>query len=106
MPEYRTPDEEQAQEQHEVRVHAVLDQAVRDGASLVAAMALDEPADVVELWIDRLWDGLRDNLVDGRPDRCGMRQDDRLKAIVLLLTDRMRDEGLAIVRSVMEVGDA
>lgn len=53
--------------------------------------------DVVERWTNRLWDGLRDNLLDDRPDEAGIRVDDRLAAIVLLLEQRMSDEAVTMV---------
>lgn len=94
MPEYRTPEEAQAQQAREARVRAVLDQAVADGVSCLVAIALGEPAGVVELWIDRFWDGLRDNLSDQHPDRIlgdgsSAPEEDRLTAISLLLADRI-----------------
>lgn len=83
MPEYRTSEEDRAQLEREVQIRVVLDQAVTDGASLLAAMELAEAPDVVEMWIDRLWDGLRDSLDD----------EARLEAIVLLLRDRIGAAG-------------
>jgi hypothetical protein len=107
--EYRTPAEQAAQAEHEERVRAVLDQAVRDGGSMFAAMALGEPKGVVEMWIDRLWDGLRDNLSDdlppAHPELTDRPDEDRLYAIVLLLTDRMNAEAEVVLRSICEVGE-
>jgi hypothetical protein len=97
---YRRPDEEQAQSQHEAEVREVLDQAVHDGASCMTAMLLGEPADVVNRWSDAVWDGLRDNLSDDRPSRAGQKIEDRLTAIVMLLTDRMRAEAAEILAGV------
>jgi len=102
---YRTPDEVRAQHKHDTYVRGVLDQAVRDGASLVVAMLLDEPAEVVERWINALWDGLRDGLADER-DRVGhhrLRMEDRLTAIVLLLHDRIQAEATQVLRAVRNV---
>lgn len=102
MPEYRTPEEDQDQLEHQARVRAVLDQAVRDGASLMAAMDLDEPPQVVERWINAVWDGLRKSLSDNHPRQAGARQEDRLMAIVLLLTGRMSDEADAILHGIRD----
>jgi hypothetical protein len=101
--EYRTPDQEAAQQQEADRIAKVLEQAVRDGTSLVAAMALGEPPDVVERWVDAVWNGLRDGLSDDRTDRNGLRQEDRLMAIVMLLNQRMHYDAHTILRSVREV---
>jgi hypothetical protein len=92
MNEYRRPDEWQAQTDHEDRVRAVLDRAVHDGASLLAAMDLGEEATVVESWVNALWNGLRDNLSDERQEVAGLLQEDRLTAIGMLLYDRMNAE--------------
>lgn len=93
MSAYRTPDEDRAQTEHESRVQAVLDQATKDGTMLYAAMLLGEDQDVVEKWTDRLWDGLRDGLSDFHEPEIidGSRhdQEDRLTAIVMLLTPRI-----------------
>ena len=91
MGDYRTPDEQLVAAAHRARVQLVLDQALTDGTSLMVAIELDEPADVVERWIDRFWDGLRDQLTD----------EDRLVAIEILLYRRIckeRDRVLAGVR--------
>lgn len=107
MPEYRTSAEWDAQTKQENRVRAVLDQAVRDGGSMLAAMALGEPQDVVELWVDRLWNGLRDNLSDHRPapnpELRDRPDEDRLCAIALLLTERMNAESDPLLREINEV---
>jgi hypothetical protein len=102
MAEYRRPEEEQAQDEHGAEVREVLERAVHDGASLIVAMDLDEPSDVVDGWVDALWNGLRDNLSDERPARAGLRTEDRLAAIVMLLQDRMQAEADTILRSVRE----
>lgn len=101
MPEYRTPDEEQAQAAHEQRVQAVIEQAVADGVSCSIAITLGEPADVVELWTDRFWDGLRDRLSDDHPVPPGsnlMADEDRLTAVALLLRERIQAEAAQILR--------
>lgn len=102
MTEYRTPKEDRDQLKHEARVRAVLDQAVRDGASLMAAMDLDEPPQVVERWINAVWNGLRKSLSDNHPGQAGARQEDRLMAIVVLLSERMSDEADAIMRGLRD----
>lgn len=102
MSHYRRPDEWQAQSQHEARVRAVLDQAVHDGASLLAAMDLGEEATVVERWVNALWNGLRAGLSDERPGRAGLHMEDRLTAIVMLLHARMDDEADELLRAVEE----
>jgi hypothetical protein len=75
MGDYRTPAQEAEDAQHRARIQPILNQARDNGASLFAAMELGEPAEVVETWVDRLWDGLRDQLND----------EDRLLAIVMLI---------------------
>jgi hypothetical protein len=95
MNEYRSPEEDMANAALYNRIRLVLDQAVHDGASMMAAMELDEPAAVVEMWIDRLWDGLRDALTD---DEYG--DEERLTAIMLLLTERMQIEAGAVLHGV------
>jgi hypothetical protein len=102
MAEYRTPDEEQQTEAHRDRVQRVLDQAARNAASLLAAMKLGEPPEVVDMWVDRLWDGLRDSLSDDHPDGRGtLRADeDRLLAIVMLLERAADRESDAVIAAV------
>lgn len=105
MSDYREPEEWQATYTEDARIEAVLDQAVRDGVSLRMAMRLREPAEVVERWVDALWDGLRGNLIDDRPDDgTGMYRDDRLRAIILLLTDRIDRDARAGLDALREVG--
>jgi hypothetical protein len=108
MAEYRTPEEEQAQGQHDARVRAVLDKAVHDGASCMVAMTLGESPEVVERWIDAIWDGLREALSDDRPSLAGgsLRQEDRLAAIVLLLDERMTAEATAVLAGLRNAGGA
>lgn len=100
--DYRTPDEEHATAEHDARVQAVLDQAVHDGVSLRMAVILGEPAQVVEQWIDRLWDGLREGLSEEPGDHPTLIQEDRLRAIVLLLQDRMEAGARALLAEVTE----
>ena len=105
MSDYRTPEEWQATHDDDTRIQAVLDQAVADGVSLMMAMHLDEPKEVVDHWVDALWDGLRDNLLDDRPeDGSGLRRDDRLRAIILLLHDRISRDARAGLEALNEVG--
>ncbi len=105
-PEYRTPEEEQAQAEHDARVRAVLDKAVHDGASLKVAMILGESPEVVERWVCTLWDGLRDALSDDRPNLGSLRLEDRLTAIVLLLDDRVTAEAIDILAGLRKAGGA
>lgn len=95
MPEYRTPDEDRTQDATVARIRVVLDQAVLDGASCMVAMALGEPADVAERWIDATWNGLR----------AGLAGDDPLQAILLLLDERMRCAAVDILRPIEEAHD-
>ena len=99
MSEHRTPDETA---ERDARIKAVLDQAVRDGGLLMAAVDLGEPQDVVDLWIERLYGGLR-SLVDETDD--GICPDERLRAIVLLLTERINTEKASIIRQIKQVAE-
>lgn len=74
----RTPAEQEANADLDTYVAGVLDLAVADYASWLAADHLDEPPEVCERWIDTLWDNLR--------TRLGGEQ--RLRAILLLLESR------------------
>ncbi len=105
MNEYRTPEEQQQQAEREARVRGVLDQAVHNGASLVAAMAYGGAPEVVERWCDALWDGLRDGLTDRppAPGELASAGEDRLTAIVLLLEDRIEAERVRIMAPAPEV---
>jgi hypothetical protein len=98
-PEYRTPDEVQFTDDQEARIRAVLDQAVHDGASCKLAMMFGDEPDVVERWVDAVWNGLRDGLADDQ-DHPTLRAEDRLAAIVLLLDQRMDAEVASVLRSV------
>lgn len=107
MPEYRTPEEDRAQDELNARIELILDQAVRDGASYMVAAELGEPENVVELWIDRIWNGLRDGLSDRHPQQAGMRlkpDEDRLAAIVFLLQERMTEESQRILTGLRSSG--
>jgi vacuolar-type H+-ATPase subunit E/Vma4 len=75
MNAYRTPEERAEQYRRRTRIQAILDQARTDATSLLAAMELNESPEVVETWINRLWNRLRDHL-DG---------ESRLQAIVMLI---------------------
>ena len=105
MSEHRTPDETT---QRDDRIKAVLDQAVRDGGSLMAAVDLGEDQRVINLWIDRLYDGLRNSLIDDVDDDQAdgnLRGDERLRAIVLLLTERIGAEAASIVRQIKQAAE-
>jgi hypothetical protein len=90
VPEYRNPEEQRQSALRRARVQAAVDRAVANSTSLLAAMALGEPPEVVERWINALWDGLRDDLDP----------EDRLQAIVLLIESRSQ----AAAAKVIEVG--
>jgi hypothetical protein len=99
QPDHRTPDENMAEAAHRARVQLVLDQAVVDGTSLLTAITLGEPADVIERWVNTLWDGLRDGLSDDHPDDPDSllrAAEDRLLAIVLLLEPVIQAKALAV----------
>ena len=105
MSEHRTPDETT---QCDDRIKAVLDQAVKDGGSLMAAVDLREDQRVIDMWIDRLYDGLRNSLIDDVDDDQAdgnLRGDERLRAIVLLLTDRIYAESASILRQIRQVAE-
>ena len=105
MSEHRTPDETT---QRDDRIKAVLEQAVKDGGSLMAAVDLGEDQRVIDLWIDRLYDGLRNSLIDDVDDDQAdgnLRGDERLRAIVLLLTERIGAEAASIVRQIKQVAE-
>lgn len=105
MTEYRSPEQHRASLEQDARIQAAFKQAITDGGSLMAAIQLGEPADVVEMWIDRLYDGLRANLSDDRPPVADLLQEDRLAAIVLLLTDRIAAESRSILRQIKQVAE-
>jgi hypothetical protein len=88
----RTPEEIEANEAARTAVEAVLEQAHRDLTSWNVAEALDESPTVCEAWLDRLWNGLRDNLS----------AEQRLEAIVLLLEPRAIAEANQILDKVGE----
>jgi hypothetical protein len=93
MNDYRTPEQRQASAEQDARVRKVLDQAVRDGASCMVAIKLGEPREVVERWLNASWNGLRDGLRDDAITHLSLRLgEDRLLAIVMLLSDRMQAE--------------
>lgn len=106
MNEYRTPEEEQQQTEDYARIRAILDQVVHAGASCKVAMVLGESPEVVERWVNVVWDGMRDNLTDRRDGPGTLTGEDRLTAILMLLEDRMTDEAVSILRGMREVGDA
>jgi hypothetical protein len=106
MSEYRTPEEDRLNREARERIEAVLEKAVHDGASLKVAMILHSDADVVEEWVQRLYDGLRESLSDDNPLSDGLLQEDRLAAITMLLEDRMNAEARSILRGMREAGDA
>lgn len=60
--DYRTPEEIAEDNREWLHIRSVLADAAEAGASLYAAMRLGEPQDVIELWTDRMWNGVRDSL--------------------------------------------
>jgi hypothetical protein len=99
--EYRTPEERQACDEQNARIREVLDQAIRDGASCIIAMTLDEPRAVVEHWTDAVWDGLRDGL-SGDAEHPRLRGEDPLVAVALLLDERMQAEAAMVLRGMRD----
>jgi len=73
--DYRPADEIAMMQAADARIETVLDETLASITSLQTAMELDEPGDVIELWTDRIWNGLRERL---DPEQ-------RLRAIILLL---------------------
>jgi hypothetical protein len=71
----RTPEELVSQALDEAYVEHVLAQAVENYASWKYAEVNNFDPDACELWIDKVWDELRDNLDD----------EQRLRAILLLI---------------------
>ncbi|MEV6633918.1 hypothetical protein AB0M54_24520 [Actinoplanes sp. NPDC051470] len=110
MSAYRTPDEDLAQAAHRARIRLILDRVIHDGAMCMVAIKLDESQATVDQWTDSVWNVLRDELIDDRPDEQygtgrSLRIDDRLAAIVMLLEEPMQAEArrtLAGLRAVAE----
>lgn len=91
---YRTPAEQAEEAARDAQVKKVLDRATLDGASLLVAMNSGETPEVVERWVDQLWDNLRAGLVaDERPGHC-----ERLHAIVLLLERGISEAAARLTR--------
>lgn len=99
MTEYRTSAEEQAQDAQDVHVRLVLDRAVQDAVSCNVAMMLGEPPEVVDRWVDTVWDNARCGLVDGY-QAAGLRMDDRLRAVFMLLQPQIDAEVNRIMDSI------
>jgi hypothetical protein len=93
--DYRSEREMAKSEEIDAYCTQVMAEAVDAGGHLIAAMRLDEPQDVIELWTDKVWNGLRDRL-DG---------EERLHAIVILLGERMDEEARRVAGSVPLDGD-
>jgi hypothetical protein len=101
---YYTPDEQGAVDIHRMRVRAVIAEARENATGIFMAMMLGEEHDVVSAWVDRLWNGLRDNLSDEVPEGhvdAGVRDyEDRLMAIVLLIEDAAYGDARRIIEEV------
>lgn len=82
---------DQAAEDHQ-RIAPILDRALADMTSCLAAMDLVEPDEVVEEWVDRVWNNLRRSLSP----------EDRLRAIVFLLTEAARQNAATLLRPHLE----
>lgn len=85
----RTPEEITEGEDAYARVQKVIDQAIEDYASWVEAERLDLDPESCEQWVNRIWNGVRDNLDD----------EDRVVAIVHLITDAANQRADQIRRS-------
>jgi predicted small integral membrane protein len=83
----RTPEELDATECERIYITGVLEEAIADFASYFAADAMGEGPEVCEMWVNRAWNGLRENLSD----------EQQLAAIVLLLTESAREAAVGIV---------
>jgi hypothetical protein len=100
--DYRKPGEQRASDRQDARIRKVLDQAVHDGASCKAAMMLGESPDVVEQWVNKIWNGLRDGLA-GESEHPELRAEDTLAAIIGLLEERMSAEAQALIDPVEDL---
>jgi hypothetical protein len=60
--DYRTGEEISEMYEEAAYTTQVLSEAIDAGAHLLTAMDLDEPQAVIELWTNKLWNGLRDRL--------------------------------------------
>lgn len=88
--EYRTPEERQKQLDDKMRIAQALQQAHADGVSLLAAIKLGEPPAVVEAWVDRLWNGLRENLSGN----------DRLQALLIFMEPALQADAEQLISEV------
>jgi vacuolar-type H+-ATPase subunit E/Vma4 len=92
MPEYRTPEEEAQTSIKRARIQASLDKAMRNATSVLTAMGLDESPEVVDMWVDKLWNELRQQLSD----------EERLTAIVMLIQSAARDQAEAALKGLAD----
>lgn len=92
MPEYRTPEEEAQTAIKRDRIQGHLDKATLNAVSILTAMHFNESPEVVEMWVDRLWDGLREKLSD----------EDRLTAIVMLIESSARKHAQAALKGLAD----
>jgi hypothetical protein len=88
MPEYRTPEEEAQTAIQRARIQLTLDKAMRNATSVLTAMTLDESPEVVDMWVDKLWNELRQQL----------NGEERLTAIVMLIQSAARDQAEAALK--------
>lgn len=77
---YRTPEQLADDEADWQRINALLERAVSNSASALAAAHYGEPQETVDHWIDAVWNELRNELSP----------EDRLYAIIRLLAPRAR----------------
>lgn len=90
MSDYLTPAETVHGDREDAYIVDVLAQAATNEASLITAMRLGEPADVVHSWVDRLYDQLRARLT---PEQ-------RLRAVILLLQDEAEETADKLIAAV------
>lgn len=86
MSEYRTPREEAETAALDALINEVLDEATVNCAILLNAIDAQERAEIVELWIDTLYDELR----------AALDEEQRIRAIVLLLEDAAEARALEL----------
>jgi vacuolar-type H+-ATPase subunit E/Vma4 len=92
MPEYRTPEEEAETAIRRARIQLAIDKAMQNAAAVLTAMTLEEPPQVVDLWVDKLWNDLRNRLSD----------EERLTAIVMLIQSAARDQAKAALKGLAD----
>lgn len=73
---YHTPRELQKLNNDVATIEKILAVATENGASVLASMLLNEPRKTVDVWTDKIWDGLRDSLTG----------EQLIHAVIILLT--------------------